>query len=343
MSSPPEFSSSESSHAPFTSHPVVYFPRPIMTIILAGGSGFLGRALAERFTSTGHTVRTLTRRAQPGSPTLVAWQPDGTTGPWANTLADADAVINLAGEGISDKRWSAARKQVLRDSRLLPTRSLARALIAAPPRPRLFVNISAIGIYGAHGDEPVTEKTPPGDDFLAKLCVDWEREAAAAASAGTHVALVHAGIVLHPEGGALTSMLPPFRMGIGGPMGTGQQFMSWIHLDDWIALVDWLATVRPATAPPATEAPGNVAAWNATAPHPVTNAEFARVLGRVLRRPAIMPIPGFALRLLLGEFATFLLTGARVIPERAERAGFRFRYPALEPALMSLLRPGLKM
>ncbi|MGE0460449.1 MAG: TIGR01777 family oxidoreductase [Vicinamibacterales bacterium] len=313
-----------------------------MTITLAGGSGFLGRALADRFTATSHTVRILTRRAQPGSSTFVAWQPNGTTGPWATTFADTDVVINLAGEGISDKRWTPARKQVLRDSRILPTRSLVRALAEAPPRPRLFINISAIGIYGAHGDEPVTEQTPPGDDFLARLCVEWEREASAAASAETHVALVRTGIVLHPKGGALTSMLPPFRMGIGGPMGTGRQYMSWIHLDDWIALVEWLVT-KSATAPAAPAGHKNLTAWNATAPHPVTNAEFARALGRMLHRPAIMPIPGFALRLLLGEFATFLLTGARVIPERAELAGFRFRYPELQPALASLLSPGLTM
>ncbi|MCC7034805.1 MAG: TIGR01777 family oxidoreductase [Acidobacteria bacterium] len=314
-----------------------------MTILLAGGSGFLGRALAERLTGTGHSVRTLTRRSQPASPTLVAWQPDGTSGPWAAALTDADIVINLAGEGISDRRWTPARKQALRTSRLLPTRSLVRALDGAPPRPRLFINISAIGIYGAHGDEPVTEQTPPGDDFLAALCVAWEREASAAASAHTRVALVRTGIVLHPEGGALASMLLPFRMGVGGPMGTGRQFMSWIHLDDWVALVEWLATSATAVPPSAEPDRENVTAWNATAPHAVTNAEFARVLGRVLRRPAIMPIPGLALRLLLGEFATFLLTGARVIPERASRAGFRFRYPELEPALTSLLRPGLKM
>ncbi len=313
-----------------------------MTIILAGGSGFLGRALAERFTTSGHAVRTLTRRALPGSSTVLAWQPDGTTGPWAATLTDADIVINLAGEGISDRRWTPARKQALRTSRIQPTRSLVRALAEAPPRPRLFITISAIGIYGAHGDEPVTEQAPPGNDFLAQLCVEWEREASAAASTRTRVALVRTGIVLHPKGGALASVLPPFRMGIGGPMGTGRQYMSWIHLDDWMALVEWLATSSGAT-PPDAAGRENVAAWNATAPRPVTNADFARALGRALRRPAVVPIPGFALRLLLGEFATFLLTGARVIPERAERAGFRFRYPELEPALTSLLRPGLKM
>lgn len=310
-----------------------------MTIILAGGSGFLGRSLAARFTAAGHTVRTLTRRATPGSATHVAWQPDGSAGPWAATLADADVVINLAGEGISDKRWTPARKQALRTSRILPTRSLVRALADAPTRPRLFLTGSAIGFYGAHDDEPVTEQTPPGRDFLAELCVEWEGEAAAAASATTRVALVRTGIVLHPEGGALASMLPPFRLGIGGPMGTGRQYMAWIHLDDWVALVEWLVAASSAAPAPPSLPDGHVGAWNATAPNPVTNADFARALGRVLHRPAVMPIPGFALRLLLGEFATFLLTGARVRPARAEREGFRFRYPELEPALRALLRP----
>ena len=302
-----------------------------MTIVLAGGSGFLGRALHARFAADGHLVRTLTRRPRPGVVTDVAWQPDGDSGPWAAALADADLVINLAGQGIADSRWTAARKQVLRTSRLLPTRSLARALSSLPPRPRRFITCSAIGYYGAHGDEVVTEQTPPGDDFLSQLCVDWEGEATAAASPTTPVALVRTGIVLHPENGALKSMLLPFRLGLGGPMGSGRQFMSWIHLDDWLALVAWVAARGTE---PATDA---VSVWNATAPGPVTNAAFARTLGRVLRRPAILPAPGFALRLLLGEFATFLLTGARVLPASAEGAGFRFRYPALQPALEHLL------
>jgi uncharacterized protein len=315
-----------------------------MTIVLAGGSGFLGRALHARFSADGHLVRTLTRRATPNGPHEVTWQPDGSTGSWATTLDDADVVVNLAGEGIADKRWSDARKNALRTSRILPGRSLARALAAAADRPRTVITNCAIGYYGAHGDEPVTEESPPANDFLARLCVDWEREARAAASAATHVAVVRTGIVLHPDGGALKSMLPPFRLGIGGPMGTGRQYMSWIHLDDWVALIGWLATSLPAVTSPsvddgttATGAAANTSVWNGTAPSPVTNAEFARVLGAVLRRPAVIPAPAFGLKLLLGEFAHFLLTGARVLPAAAERAGFRFRYGELEPALQSLL------
>ena len=305
-----------------------------MTIVLAGGSGFLGRALFHHLTSARHTVRVLTRRP-PATPTEIQWQPDGEAGPWATSLADADAIVNLAGEGIGDKRWTAARKAALRTSRILPTRSLARALSQLPARPRLLVNGSAVGYYGAHGDEPVTEATGPGSDFLARLCVEWEQEAAAAASPSTHVAIVRSGIVLHPEGGALKTMLLPFRLGVGGPLGSGRQYMSWIHRQDWVGLVTWLISARhwPATS----DSPAIVSAWNATAPEPVTSAEFARVLGRVLHRPAILPAPALALRVVLGEFATFLITGARVLPANAERAGFRCTYPRLEPALRQLL------
>jgi uncharacterized protein (TIGR01777 family) len=299
-----------------------------MTIILAGGSGFLGRALHRHLTAAGHAVIVLSRHAASHAG-QVQWQPDGSSGTWARALIGADAIVNLAGESIAGKRWTAARKQILRTSRVLPARSIARALAELPARPRILVTGSAIGYYGAHGDEAVTEATPPGTDFLARLCVEWEQEAAAAASSTTQVALVRTGIVLHPAGGALKPMLLPFRYGVGGPLGTGRQYWSWIHLADWVALVAWLATA----AAPVT---GQVTAWNATAPTPVTNAEFARVLGRVLHRPAAIPTPVFALLLALGEFSSALTTGARVLPARAERAGYQFRYTALEPALRDL-------
>ena len=308
-----------------------------MIVVLAGGSGFLGRALGHHFRGTGHTVRTLTRRP-PASPGEVQWLPDGTSGPWSAALADADVVINLAAEGIADKRWNAARKQALRTSRILPARSITRALGDVPARPRLLISVSAVGYYGPRGDEPIGEDTGPGDDFLARICVEWEQEAAAAASATTRVALVRTGIVLHPDGGALRAMLLPFRLGVGGPLGNGRQYWAWIHLDDWVALVAWLA------ASPTVTTSGNgrglhdqVTIWNATAPVPVTNAAFSRALGRVLRRPAFLPAPAFALRIALGEFSQFLITGARVIPAHAERAGFRFRFPEIEPALRDLL------
>jgi hypothetical protein len=301
-----------------------------MTILLAGGTGFLGRALTAALTSAGHQVVNLSRRPRPGSARDLAWTPDGTVGPWASALDTADVVINLAGEGIADRRWSTERKAALRSSRILPTRSLALALKAAAPRPRRFITSSAIGFYGPHDDEVVTEATGPGTDFLSTLCVEWEYEAAQAAASETRVHLLRTGIVLHPDGGALKSMLPPFRLGFGGPMGHGRQYMPWIHLDDWVRMAIWLAEGHGDAAAP-------VAVWNGTAPAPVTNAEFGRALGRVLHRPAIVPAPAFALRLLLGEFAQFLLTGARVVPAAAEHHGFQFRFPTLDPALRELL------
>lgn len=306
-----------------------------MIIVLAGGTGFLGRALQRAFAADGNTVRVLTRQP-PRAAQETQWQPDGSSGPWRDILANADVIVNLTGAGIADRRWTRARKEALHVSRILPARSLARALGEVPPRPRLLISGSAIGYYGAHGDEPLTEDDPPGDDFLAHLCVAWEREAAAAASPTTRIALVRTGLVLDPDGGALKTMLRPFRLGIGGRLGSGRQYMSWIHLDDWVRLVVWLAdTQRRPAASERSEL--GVAAYNATAPHPVTNTEFTRVLGRVLGRPTILPAPAIALRLVLGEFSQFLITGARVLPARAENEGFAFRFARLEDALTHLL------
>ena len=293
-----------------------------MRIVLAGGSGFLGRALRARLERDGHSVAVLTR--SPGrTPDAVTWTPDGTVGPWASAIAGADAIVNLAGEGIADKRWNDARRRALRDSRLLTTRSLVGALRQSPAP--VLVNASAVGYYGARADERVTESTPPGADFLSQLCVEWEREADQA-SATTRVALVRTGLVLHPDGGALGQMLLPFKLGAGGPMGSGTQFMPWIHLDDWVSLVLWLIESRDARG-----------AFNGTAPAPVTNREFAGALGRALHRPAIVPAPAFALRILLGEFAESLLTGQRAVPARALEQGFTFRFGDLDGALADLL------
>jgi uncharacterized protein (TIGR01777 family) len=294
-------------------------------IVLAGGSGFLGRALHHRLTRGGHRVVTLTRRPRGGAAEQIAWQPDGSVGPWAATLDGAQAVVNLAGEGIADRRWNAARKRALRDSRVLPTRSLVSAMLAASHPPPMLLQGSAVGYYGPHGDEVVTEETPAGSDFLGALCAEWER-AADPATARTRVVWLRTGLVLHPDGGALGSMLPPFRLGLGGRLGSGRQYMPWIHLDDWVSLVVWAITTA--------EARG---ALNATAPNPVTNAEFTRALASAIHRPAVVPVPGFALRILIGEFADSLLTGQRAIPARAEAMGFRFRFAALDDALRALL------
>ena len=299
-------------------------------IVIAGGSGFLGRPLAAALAEQGHEVVTLTRgdgprRGQTRS-RAAGWTPNGDVGPWAAEIDGAGAVVNLAGEPIAGRRWSAAQKQRILDSRVDATRSLVAAINAAAAPPPVFVSGSAVGYYGPRGDETVTEETPGGADFLATVCRQWEAEAMPAASGRTRVACIRTGIVLEKDGGALPQMLPPFRFGVGGPVGSGRQYWPWIHRADWIALVQWTIAT-----------PGAGGAINGTAPNPVTNAEFARALGRAMHRPAIMPAPGFALRLLLGEMAdALLLSGQRAIPATPERLGFTFRYATVDRALGAL-------
>jgi hypothetical protein len=295
-------------------------------VVLAGGSGFLGRKLAARLEHDRHRVVTLTRRPRKGHETDVAWQPDGSAGSLAGHLDGVDAVVNLAGEGVADRRWTADRKTVLRNSRLLATRTLVRAMAICQTAPRVFVSGSGIGYYGPHGDKPVTERTPPGTDFLARLCVEWEQEARVAEGPSTRIAIVRTGLVLDAKGGALPRMLLPFRMGLGAAIGSGRQFMPWIHVGDWVAMVLWLI-----------ESDRGAGAFNAAAPQPVTNRDFTRALARVLHRPAVLQAPEFVMKLAMGEMASLLLTGQRVLPAHAEELGFRFGFRALEPALEDIL------
>jgi len=296
-----------------------------MKVVVAGGTGFLGAPLVGRLMNEGHEVRVLSRRAR--APHDIPWTPDGTAGPWASALDDADAVINLAGESIASGRWTSARKARIRDSRILATRSLVAAMERSTRRPAVFLSGSAVGYYGPHGDEPVTEQTRPGDDFLAAVCRAWEAEALRAAGP-TRVVLLRTGIVLAREGGALPQMALPFRLFAGGPVGSGRQYQPWIHRNDWITMTAWALRTPAVTGP-----------LNVTAPNPVTNREFARSLGQALGRPAFMPAPGFALRVALGEMAdALLLTGARVIPAHAQAMGFHFEFPTLEPALHSIYK-----
>jgi uncharacterized protein (TIGR01777 family) len=306
-----------------------------MRVTIAGGSGFLGRALADSLAAAGHRVQILTRKRQ-APPEFgavaqferITWTPDGTAnGPWASSCTGADVIVNLAGESIAAGRWTGARKAQLRDSRILATRSLVRFIADAEPPPAAFISASAIGFYGDRGSEALTEDAGPGGDFLAQLGTAWEKEALAAQGGPTRVVLLRTGIVLDPQEGALAKMVTPFRLFAGGPFGSGCQFMSWIHRDDWVSLVCW-----------AIGAPGMRGPLNLTAPNPATNADFARALGRTLHRPAFIPAPGFALKLLLGEMAgPLLLYSQRVIPAQALAGGFRFAYPTLEEALADLL------
>jgi len=299
-----------------------------MKVIIAGGTGFLGRPLVRALAADGHDVVILTRGPEDRRANAIAWTPNGESGPWASAIDGAGAVVNLAGESIAAKRWTAAQKQKILDTRVLATRSLVSAIRTAGAPPPVFVSASAVGYYGPLGDEVVTEDTPPGSDFLARVCVRWEEEARRAASARTRVVCIRTGVVLEKDGGALPQMLPPFTFGAGGPVGSGRQYWPWIHRQDWIDLVRW-----------AIRTPDAAVAINATAPHPVTNADFARALGRAMRRPAFMPAPAFALRLLLGEMAdALLLSGQRAVPRNAERGGFTFAYPRVDEALQAIFK-----
>ena len=294
-----------------------------MNVVVAGGTGFLGSALVERLRHAGHRVRILTRQTRRADD--VAWVPDGSVKSWASVLDDADAVINLAGESIAGGRWTEARKARIRDSRIRATRSLVGAIQQAARRPAVFLSGSAVGYYGPHDEEPLTEESPAGNDFLATVCRDWETEALRAAGT-TRVVLLRTGLVLERDGGALPQMALPFRLFAGGPAGSGRQFYSWIHRDDWIGMVMWAIDVGSVSGP-----------LNVTAPAPLSNRDFARTLGRVLHRPSFMPAPAFALRIVLGEMADgLLLSGQRVLPELAQSQGYSFKYPALEPALRAV-------
>ena len=292
-----------------------------MRVVVSGGSGFLGRPLCRALRASGHSVIVLTRRGREKGD--LAWSPDFPTGAWVAAVQAADVVINLAGEGIADKRWSVARKTAILQSRVTATRALAATLRDAV-RPAVFLSGSAIGIYGNGGADTLTEDTTAGTDFLARVCVEWEREATAVSDI-TRVVLLRTGIVLSRDGGALPRMALPFRFFAGGAIGSGQQFMSWIHRDDWIAMTIWAMSA-------AVDGPINL-----TAPRPVANADFARTLGRTLHRPSALPVPAFVLRLALGELAdTALLSSQRAVPHVALANGFEFRYPDLEQALRAI-------
>ena len=302
-----------------------------MKVVIAGATGFLGQPLARALAADGRDIVILTRRTDPPRSTNAArfltWRP-GHPGPWAAEIEGAAAVVNLAGESIAASRWSNAQKQRILDSRVQATRTLADAILGASRPPPVFVSGSAVGYYGPRGDEVVTENQPPGSDFLAQVCAAWEAEATRADSAA-RVVCIRTGLVIEDGGGALPRMVLPFKFGAGGPLGSGRQYMPWIHRDDWVALVRWTVATAAADGP-----------INATAPNPVTNTEFARALGRALHRPAFMPAPAFALRLALGEMADALvLSGQRAVPAKAERLGFRFRFTQLDDALRAIFEP----
>jgi hypothetical protein len=308
-----------------------------MRVVITGGTGLLGGALAGALGTAGDEVVLLSRSGAPAPPGERAWTGapgtrslrwsggEDTTG-WGHLLDGCDAVVHLAGESIASGRWTDARKAQLRDSRVRTTRAVVAAIAAAARPPRVLLSGSAVGYYGQRGDTRLVEASAPGTDFLAGVCVEWEREAARAEAAGTRVCLLRTGVVFSRRGGALEKMLLPFRLFAGGPVGDGTQYLSWIHLDDWVALVRWLLA-RSEDGP-----------FNLTAPEPVTNAEFARAAGRALSRPSWLPVPGFALKAMMGEMAeALLLGGQRAVPQRAMAEGFAFTYPTIGEALADLV------
>ena len=298
-----------------------------MKIAITGASGFIGRRLMKLLAARGHRLHVLSRHAGTNLPAgvqLSVWDPLLGPAP-EDALLDADAVLHLAGEPVA-QRWTAAAKQRIRDSRVVGTSHLVAALADCSPRPATLVCASAIGYYGSRGDELLSEDSAPGTGFLADVCVGWEREAAKAEALGMRVTRIRTGVVLDPRGGALKPMLAPFRFGLGGPLGGGRQWMSWIHASDLAELFRF-ALENPA--PPV---------LNGVAPGSVTNAEFTRALATALHRPAFLPVPKLALRMLFGEMADMLLASQRVAPVAAEAAGFQFQHPQLAEALGDLLR-----
>jgi uncharacterized protein (TIGR01777 family) len=295
-----------------------------MRILITGGTGFIGQALCPRLQAAGHEVVILTRQSG-------ARLPSGASSA-VTRLDDLDAggfggVINLAGAPIGDARWTPSRRKLLLDSRVETTAKVVEWMARAARRPQVLVSASAVGYYGEQGDRPITEQTPPTPGFTHELCAAWEREADRAVALGVRVCVMRIGVVLDRDGGALAKMLPAFRLGAGGRLGSGRHYFPWIHREDIVAICQWLL-----------ENPVARGAYNAGAPNPVTNAEFTRALGRAIGRPTVLPMPESALKLLFGEMSELLLVSDRMLPKRLLDAGFKFRYPDLERALAAIFQ-----
>ncbi|SFR43136.1 hypothetical protein SAMN05216203_0249 [Marinobacter daqiaonensis] len=295
-------------------------------VLITGGTGFIGRVLCQELLKKGHELHVLSRRpgdevrAICGRVTPVPEMARVAEGP------SFDGVINLAGAGIAEKRWSESRKEVLRDSRIALTRELVSALLRNDRLPEVMVSGSAVGFYGAQGDNRVTEETSPNPEFTHELCKDWENAAAPLRDKEVRVAWSRTGLVVGRDGGFLERMVLPFKFGLGGRIGNGRQFMPWVHRQDVVNALIWMLETPSASGP-----------YNVVSPNPVTNRTFTSTLARTLGRPAFFPVPAPVLKLALGEMARLLLTGQRAIPQRLQDQGFEFQYPELEPALKQAL------
>jgi hypothetical protein len=293
-----------------------------MKILITGGTGFIGQALCPRLHAAGHEVVVLTRQSSPRLPPGVA---QAVTRIGELDASTFDAVVNLAGAPIDEGRWTESRKQLLLDSRLATTSSVVEWLRAAKRTPQALISASAVGYYGEQGDRPIAEDTPPAAGFTHDLCAAWEQAAEQASAFGVRVCRMRIGVVLDRDGGALAKMLPAFRFGAGGRLGSGRHYFPWIHREDMASVCQWLL-----------ENPQARGAYNAGAPNPVTNAEFTRALGRALRRPTVLPMPAAALKLLFGDMSELLLVSDRMLPKRLLEEGFRFRYPDIDRALEAI-------
>jgi uncharacterized protein len=299
-----------------------------MKLVIAGASGFIGSALVQRLSQQSDSLKLLSRKprspARASNTEWLVWEP-GVPGGWEESVDGADGVVNLAGEGIAEKRWTERHKELIHSSRIDSTRALVQAIAKAKAKPKFLINASAVGYYGARGDETLTEESSSGKDYLARVCVAWEEEARKARDYGVRVVLVRTGIVLAKGKGALAKMVTPFKFFVGGRLGSGKQWMPWIHIEDEIGLIFFLIENASAQG-----------SFNATAPNPVTMEEFCKVLGKVLNRPSWASVPASALTLLLGEMADMVLAGQRALPKAAENLGYNFKHPTITEALESL-------
>lgn len=296
-----------------------------MKILISGSSGLVGSALMESLETGGHDVARLVRHA-PSSANEIEWSPDRYSIALAR-IEGFDAVVHLAGESIAEGRWNDEKKARIRDSRIKSTQLLSESFAQLLQPPKVFVSASAIGYYGNRGDEILTENSKPGDDFLAGVGVEWEKATKKAIEKGIRVANLRFGVILDAHGGALAKMLPPFRMGIGGRIGDGKQWMSWVALDDVVSIIEFVLLNDSLSGP-----------FNVVAPNPVRNAEFTRALGKALSRPAFLPVPAFGARLAFGEMAdALLLSSQRVEPARLKEAGYQFQFPDLSGALKKVV------
>ncbi|MEO1372874.1 MAG: TIGR01777 family oxidoreductase [Cyanobacteria bacterium J06635_10] len=306
-----------------------------MKVAITGATGFVGSRLVERLQKQGMKVLVLTRnidRAQKLFPTsaypnveITAYTPT-VLGPWQDSIASCEGLVNLAGAPISEGRWTSERKQEILNSRKLTTQKIVEAICSSTTKPKVLVNAGAVGYYGTSANATFDENSPPGSDFLAQVCQDWEAEAQKVTDSGVRLVILRFGIVLG-MGGALGKMIPPFKLFAGGPIGSGEQWFSWIHIDDIINLI-----LKSLSTP---EMSG---VYNATAPHPVRMAELSTTIGEVINRPSWLPVPSFAIEAMLGDGAVVVLEGQKVLPQRTLASGFRYEYSDLKPALKEILK-----